>query len=198
MNKKIKIPFATQKVAVVILSIVCTMLTWSCQSKNEAGQPLSDELITSNLSIDGSINPELLIGEWDCIKFAYTADGSKISGAVAISEGRLTIPSVPTPIENNGYEPWTLVREVSNRFICSLDGNLIKLRCIGYTSYLYIMPPHEMYDIILALENVYNFVIKGDDLIFYFTGIEKDLTGENSHYYTEKIKNKNLLILKKR
>ena len=197
MNKLIKNHFAGMQNGTVVAMCVVCMLVWSCQSKNEAGQPLSDELITSNLSIDGSINPELLIGEWDCIKFAYTADGSKISGAVAISESRLRIPSVPTPIENND-EPWILDLAISNRFICSLDGNLIKLRCIGSTSYLYIMPPHEMYDIILALENAYSFVIKGDILFFYFTGIEKYLTGEGRHEYTEKIKNKNLLILKKR
>ena len=99
MSRKIKKSFERlQKVAVLAL---CVVFSWSCQNRNEADlhEPLSDELISFNLSESGNIDPELLIGEWDCVKFAYTADGKKISNVVAISQGRLTIPNEPF-IEN--------------------------------------------------------------------------------------------------
>ena len=178
------------KKAVFLLAMAIAVA--GCESSTS--ELLSDELISSNLSKDGEIDPELLIGEWDIIEFAYTADGNKISDAVTISKGRLTIPFVPTPIESNMYERWILQYMNSLGFICSLDRNLIKLEYAGSSTYIYATPPSEECDITLALTNAYSFVIKDDNLFFYFTGIEKELTGENSHYYTEKIKNKNLLM----
>ena len=127
---------------------------------------------------NGDVDSALLIGEWDCVKFAYTTDGSKISNVSNISKGNLTIPYAPTPTEQNVEDRWRLNHTNSNLFICSLDGNLIELKLKGST---YAGSPQEEQDICEALVNTYSFVIKGDELLFYFNGV----------------KGKNLLILKK-
>ena len=56
---------------------------------DETTELLSDEQISSNLLLmgddDGSVDPALLIGEWNIVKFAYTADGNKISNITDIT-----------------------------------------------------------------------------------------------------------------
>ena len=37
--------------------------------------------IAFNLSKEGSSDPALLVGKWDCIRYAYTEDGKTISNA---------------------------------------------------------------------------------------------------------------------
>ena len=120
----------------------------------------------------GDIDPALLIGEWDCIKFAYIAEDEMISDVAVLSKGHIVIPN----LENK----WKFVHMNEIFYNHSLsEGNLIKLTMSGST---FIMPPQEEIDICEALENAYSFDIKNNELMFYFTGIE----------------NKNLLILKKR
>jgi len=160
------------------LCIACLSFIWSCQMNENEGS-VQDKLISSNLLKDGAIKPAFLIGEWDCIEFAYTSDGSQISNVSDISKGSLTIPYAPTPIGQNLEDRWKLEHTNSHWFICSLDGKLIKLKLKGST---YVNGPLEEVDLQEALMNVYSFVIKGNELIFYFTGNE----------------DKNLLILKKR
>ena len=164
----------------VVLCLAGMLFIWSCQMGDNE-QNLNHELISFNLLKGGDINSALLIGEWDCIEFAYTSDGSKISNVSDISKGSLTIPYAPTPIEQqmNMEYGWRLEHSNSNWFVCSLNGNLIELKPNGST--LAGSPPEEV-DIKTALMNVYSFVIKDDELVFYFTGNE----------------DKNLLILKKR
>ena len=73
----------------VIPCIACFLFCGSC-SNDPPIEPLSDEEVSSNLVTmrgifsNGSIDPELLIGEWKLTKFAYTTDGKKISDVVAI------------------------------------------------------------------------------------------------------------------
>ena len=163
------------------LCMLCTLFSWSCDTKNiEDDQQLS-ELISTNLLKNElvSIDPALLIGEWNCEKFAYTADGNTISDVVTISKGSLTIPYAPTPIEHNAEDRWNLKHSNGNWFICSLTKNLIKLELRGST---FMLSPPEEEEIVNALMNAYSFAIKGNKLIIYFTGV----------------KNKNLLILEKR
>jgi hypothetical protein len=150
--------------------------SFSCESINEADQPLSDEQIAFNLSNNGENDPALLVGEWDCVKFAYTADGNKVSDVTEITKGRLEIPIV----NHESGNQWVLHCVNSIWFDYSISNNLIELTLRGST-YVYVQPPHEEYDITTALMNAYSFVIKGNELIIYFTGVE----------------NKNLLILKK-
>ena len=187
-----------RKIIIKIISALCTFTVFfSCQNDENIGF-----INKIDLSKQGSNKPELLIGKWNIIAFAYTEDGNKISDVAAISKGSLTIPCAITPIEyiwdDLWDDPilWKLSCGTTSWYSCSLFDNIIELKHKGST-YQYIIPPNETLDIIFALTNVYSFVIKGDMLIFYFTGIEKYLTGDNSNYYTEKIKNKNLLILKK-
>ena len=164
------------KITVILLMLVGSF--YSCQSKNEVNRTLSDEQISFNLSKDGEIDPTLLIGEWNLVKFAHTTDGNKTSDVVDILRGRLIIPFAPTPIEKNEDERWRLDHSNSNWFICSLNENLIKLELRGST---YMLGTPEEDEIVNAFINAYSFVIKDEKLIIYFAGIE----------------NKNLLILKR-
>jgi len=199
-----KICFTLQKIAVTMLFVVCS-ISWSCQSKNEVNdQPLSDELITLNLSENGKTDPSLLIGEWDAIKFAYTANGTKIFDIVKIKSASLEIPIVPTGTECEVYDPETGMHKASEKWllrssingggwICSLSENLIKLTFCGSTK-IYVPNPHEEWDLVWALNNAKSFVIKGNELMIFFTGDEEN-KGFTSIAGDKKI---NLLILKKR
>ncbi len=200
MKKGIKNIFTgTQKVVIVILCIVCTLFSFSCQNKSEADQPLSDEQISSNLSKMGEIDPGLLIGEWDLIAFAYTGDGNKISDVAAISKvaawvdvngsglplNRLTI-SDDNPMDYGNVEssdrlsgPWVFWPYY---LYYSISENLISYSKEDYPYYIMDTFTDEGYDVLNALRNTYSFFIKNDELIIYFIGA----------------KNKNLLILKKR
>ncbi|GHT68708.1 hypothetical protein AGMMS50239_34360 [Bacteroidia bacterium] len=115
------------------------------------------------------IDPTLLVGEWDCIKFAYTADGKTILDINTLSKGRIII--------SNLKDKWAFVHTNEIFYNHSLSGNLIQLTMNGST---FVMPPQEEINICEALENAYSFAIKDNELMIYFTGDD----------------NKNLLILK--
>ena len=138
-------------------------------------QEISKEIPPVNKEID----PALLIGEWDCVKFAYTEDGKTISDVAAISRGHLEIPFAPTPVENNPEDRWSFHHTYNTSyFICSISGNLIELKLDGYSFAAFL--PEEL-AIIFALENAYSFAVKDDELMIYFA--------KGDHW--------NLLILKK-
>ena len=152
----------------------------SCE-KNEPKD--GRDLISSNLLKTGSIESALLIGEWDCIKFAYTVDGNTILDVTTISNAILLIPVAPTPIEHEMEDRWHLSCVNSNYFICSLSGNLVELQLLlKGSTYINVPDSHEENQILEALAKAYSFVIKDNELMIYFTGVE----------------NKNLLILKKK
>jgi len=177
--------------SISLISILSVITVCSCQYTNETSDPISD-MISLNLSKDGKIDPELLIGEWDCIMFAYTADGCNILNETALScalwDGRLTIPVVPTPKDYivNGDILWEALWRFhyinSHHLSCSLSGNSIKLNLLFATK-KYDEPEciKKEIDITTALKNAYSFVVKDNELIIYFTGVE----------------DKNLLIFKK-
>ena len=158
----------------------------SCQHNNDSEPPLPSEQISLNLLIDGTADPELLIGEWNAIKLAYTADGKKFSNEVAV-QATLKIPSAPTPIDYEEKDLWRL-SYYGSQYTCSLSGNLIELT-LRRSHFYWIEPPHEAYDLTCALAGAYSFVIRGEELIIYFKGCENNVNQVN--------KNKNLLILKK-
>jgi len=173
-----KKPFARlQKIACTALSVI-TLSVWSCQNDSE---PLSDHQISINLSKKGKNDPKLLIGEWDDVMFAYTADGKKIRNETELSLSTLTIPFAPTPKASDFEDQWRLSYVNSHFFDCSLSRNLIVLEHRGSTSYKVGEPP-EFYEMFTALVNAYSFVVKGDELMIHFIGD----------------KMKNLLILRKR
>ena len=202
MSRKIKKSFERlQKVAILTL---CVVLSWSCQNRKDLPEePLSDELISFNLSKSGTIDPELLIGEWDAIKFAYTADGQKISDVVKIKNADLVIPVAPTDTVCEVYdtetgmhifsEQWNLRCINGSMWLASISGNLINLTFCGSTK-MGVPIPHEEWDMVWALDNAKSFVIKGNELMIFFTGDEDDkdftsIAGE---------KKINLIIFKKR
>jgi len=184
MNKVIKNPFERmQKGAVSILCIVCVLFVWSCQNKSENNQPLSDEEISSNLSIDGEIDSEFLIGEWDVVNFAYTADGNKISHVKTISDCTVDIRDgflVQGEEEFLDHELFAVYFKICLSTYSKL-GNIINL--IRSDCYAINIPwTDDEIEIKKSLLIAYSFVVKSDELFIYFTGVE----------------NKNLLILKKR
>jgi hypothetical protein len=161
--------------------VVMTFAVIGCNNDNGVvnNDNNQNDKISLNLSKNGEIEPTRLIGVWDCVKFAHTKDGNIISDIAVISKGELTIPVAPTPIEENVDDRWHLKHSNDNFYICSLSNNLINLTLKGST---FMMSPPEEEELLLALANAYSFVIKGNELIIYFTGAE----------------NKNLLILEKR
>ena len=191
MKAKFKNPFERKQKGAVMILCVLMFIIYGC-GKDE--QPLSDEEISFNLSKSGEFDPALLIGEWELVKFASTADGNKISKVVNVSGGRLEIPIAPTADDceiKRGQ--WRLQCANEIFYICTISGNLIELKsCLR--SYLGVGPPHVEYDCDLAFDNAYSFVIKGDELIIYFIKVEdKNLLSK-----CIAIKNKNLIIFKKR
>lgn len=118
-----------------------------------------------------NIDPMLLIGEWDCVKFAYIDEDSSVSDVVILSKGHFVIPSMT--------EKWTFVHTNEIFYDHLLSGNSIKLTMNGST---FVMPPSEEMAICEALENAYSIHIQDDELMIYFTDINS----------------KNLLVLKKR
>ena len=179
-------PFAhVQKLACTTLCVVSIILCWSCQFTNEEdlplAEPVSDEMIASDLSENGETDPKLLIGEWDPIMFACTADGRKISNVAAIASNyAVTISDLTFIYNDNLLGPLYFVNCV---FFYSRSDNLISYLEEKSLWYAVNMPVTDVErKIFKALSNAYSFVIKGNELIIFFTGVE----------------NNNLLILKKR
>ncbi|MCL2414678.1 MAG: hypothetical protein FWC94_05430 [Bacteroidales bacterium] len=167
----------------------------SCSGKEERLPP---EQIASNLAQKGSIDPKHLIGEWDIVRFANTIDGNNISIGSAISiNANLTI-AVPVSLYYGCSTKkidfmWFLSTTAGKiNFCCSLLGNLIDITR-GPGSMVFVMPPHETYDIEFAIANARSFVIKNNELMIYFRGDEKLW----KDYFAIK-EPKNLLILKRR
>ena len=163
-----------------LLLLAVAMTAASC-NEVEKNYPID---ISTNLLQNGSADPALLIGEWDIVKFAHTTDGKKIVDVTVISRGWLHVLSIADKdsIEcKHSVEDmqWNIFHTNWSRFICSLSGNSITFSLCGST---FAMPTPEEITILEALENSYSFVVRDDELILYFTGIE----------------NTNLLIFKKR
>jgi hypothetical protein len=190
-----------------ILSMMIILLCWSCQNVMDSDQRVSDELISTNLSKDGECDPKLLIGEWDAIEFAYTTDGNKLSNRNVISgRGSLIIPNEPfiENIENveDILGDWERARNSRwslncwNWFsmFCSSSGkNEIEVKITCDTQVM-VYTPHIEYDLYFALSKAHSFVIKGNELILYFSEVkDKELLSKCTV-----IKDKNLLIFKKR
>ena len=129
------------------------------------------DLISSNLLKNGSHDSTLLIGKWDCVKFAYTKDGESISDVATLSKGNIEIPDMSNQWYFNYNNQWRVEHSISS--------SLIKLSLYSMT---YINVLQEEENIVSILENAYSFVIKDDELMILFTGVD----------------DKNLLIFKKR
>ena len=169
--------FLTGLIAIILISLT------SC--KEETAKEETPETIAANLLKQGTADPELLLGEWELIKFAYTKDGNGISDREKILYGNpkkihptLNIPFAPTPIENEMGDRWCLNYYNSIWYICSLTDHLINLTPRGST--LVYAPVENV--TLSAFRNAYSFVIKGNELIIYFKKGER----------------KNLLILEKK
>ena len=178
----------------VLILVLCAMFGWSC--KSEDNQPLSDEQISVNLLRLGVSDPTFLIGEWDLVRFAYTADGRKISSVstirncigwshdinnktdciVDISEGFL----LNEDDELQGHELLAVYfKQCLTTY--SILGNIMNMNRSDCWAILLPWTNDET-KVNNALLNAYSFVVKGNELIIYFKGVE----------------NKNLLILKRR
>jgi len=146
----------------------------------------SPETIAANLLKQGKAAPELLIGTWKLIKFAYTKDGNNISDRdtipYSISCPNLSIPCVPTnPTDDSLKNKWHLYYVNDIWYNCSLNNHFIELSRCGQT--MVYSPKYSSHEskICAALNNAYSFVIMENQLIIYF----------------KKGKKQNLLILEK-
>ena len=140
-----------------------------------------DEIIASNLSKKGSNELEPLKGEWKFIKFAYTEDGYLISDVDSIDSEKLTLQGMITIFKFDYHEDFFCYPYYLNY---SISDNLIKFSEYA-DDYIaqrrFNLFSDEDLEIIDILMNTYSFVIRDDELIIHFTGLEE----------------KNLLILKK-
>ena len=124
-------------------------------------QTATFDSIAANLSKKGSNDPELLVGEWICIKFAYTDDGNTISDVDVIPAGvRFVISDL---------SHWVFTYFHSWRVVPSISGNLMGLR-IAENPVATPLPDET--NMFTRIENAYSFVIQGDELIVFFTGNE--------------------------
>jgi hypothetical protein len=146
---------------------------------------------------NGSIDPELLFRGWVLTKFAYTADGKKISNVVAITDLGVGT-TLYLPISDDSYwDREDLIRSFALTdlpsglivffhfypmdFLCSITDNLITYHADCQFIKAGINYSDQGWDVYKALQNIYSFVVKDNELIIDFTGDE----------------NKNLLFLKK-
>ena len=161
--------------------IVCMLFCMSCNNEQEEQiyEQLSDEEISFNLLKNGSNDPELLIGEWKVVEFAYTADGKKITNKISLKA--VNEYSNLLFIEHRENENQISVGYSNYLFYYLISDNLLIDRG-GFIYQIYIEHTEDQLYCIHALFNAYSFVLKGNELIIYFKG---------------KDENKNLLIAKK-
>jgi len=183
-----KIELSTFLLLMLVISVT------GCNKDEEDAVQKQIEQITQNLSDSNELNPELLVGTWKPVKFAYTADGKQISDITALKSTNFifAIPTLPTSVKHNEDDKWSLACINTFGYTYSLNGNLIELKLNGST-YIYVIPPHEEHDVTIAISNARSLVVKGNELIIYFTKVkDKKLLS-----YCTVIEDKNLLILKK-
>ena len=222
-----------------ILCVACLVFFLSCQNKSDHAliESSMDKLDSSDFlamgDIYGSIDYELLIGEWELLKFAYTADGNlfsdmvdipispdfdikwiasqngiSIDEAIYMLKPKLQIPNPPiTPPEDEWYfwddlneywvensvVLWRLYVCNASTWICSLSDNIVNLKLYSTTKMGCSNSAES--DIMFALSNACSFVIRDNELLIFFSGIEK-LDNIQKKEFTI-LKNHNLLILKK-
>ena len=130
---------------------------------------VSDMQITLNLAKNGEFDPKLLIGEWDFIKFAYTADGKEITDVAEkpYPNSDLLIFG-PTNELEKPIQSWLFGCSSQWRVYYEIfPPNLIKLSPSQTQFDNYSSPEDDA--MVSVLNNAYSFVIKDDELIIYFT-----------------------------
>ena len=170
--------------------LLLLLVGWSCQmdegkttEEEDEGQPSPFEVIASNLLKDGSDDLELLTGEWQCIEFAFTEDGNTIVNRAAIDVGKLKFNGKITFFKFDYADACFCYPYYLNY---SISDNLINFSEYEFdvvpTSRFNIFGKHdEDLEMIDVLMKTYSFVIRDDELIVHFVGVE----------------DKNLIIFKK-
>ena len=130
-----------------------------------------NDLITFNLAKLGIADSELLIGKWSFVTYAYTEDGIVISEIPSKPKGLLQIKDTKV---NSFEKQWEFKYENTSYYECYLSGSLLKLPFRGST--LIYVPEEEENEVNLtsAIRNVYSFVIKEDELLIYYIGIDDE------------------------
>ena len=169
------------KKSIFILLAICLTVA-ACENK----VPRDKKIIASNLLKDGTADPALLAGKWECIKFAYTANGNNISDVAALSNcvvnigkpkgwGDIVVDDPPVGTLPVYFKIccFTYIQSGDNIINYSQEKSTCCEEPVPYTD--------DEVEVSNALKNAYSFVIRDNELIIHFTGI----------------KNKNLLVLKK-
>ena len=138
--------------------------------------------IAFNLSKEGSSDPALLVGKWDCIRYAYTEDGKTISNSESFPFNYYF--EIGDEVSKNLASTswiWTFSNESTIflvHYALSPDFNLIKINAYQMTFNLLVLEMYEMIygenGIVTNLFNACSYVIKGDELFIYFTGSKQN------------------------
>ena len=186
---------------------IMILIFLSCQTERSGYNDIISndlqEIVVDNPEISGSegenTNPLIgeddhswkkILSEWEPIKFAYSANGENYEDISVIPNNiakpfnemakRITVYEGNAGFTVNELTTITC-RFSTEYYFYSISNNLIKLTDFRNPLYVDIHYTDEAFDIMCALRNVYSFVIKGNELFVYFTGL----------------KDKNILIFKK-
>jgi len=167
------------KFYVITFSVLWFFACFSCNMLDLTDNEMNSNEISLNLSKNGEYEPSLLIGEWSLNKFAYTADGNKIT-ILADDLASYDILGKPHFSRLNildytnelGVPVWFFSYVSQFRVEYSITPpNHIQLSLYQISYDLPNSPKQEA--IVSSLNNAQSFVIKGDELMIYFTG-DKD------------------------
>ena len=139
-------------------------------------------------SCQSNIEDELIVDKWKLMKFAYSENDQNITNETLIlneekddSEDAYNV-YVSLDEQNLEFGTTTLIIHwFPISFYYSIDGGSMELLEARQTEYIYRIYTDTGNDILHALNNTQKYVIKGNEMSIYFTGL----------------KEKNVLILRK-
>ena len=139
-------------------------------------------------SCQSNMENELIVGKWKLMKFAYSVNNQTIANETLIlneekdSNADAYCVYISPDEKNLEFGTSSMVVEwFPIYFYYSIEGSSMEFLEIRNPSYIYRMYTDTGNDILHALNNTQKYVIKGNEMSIYFTGL----------------KGKNVLILKK-
>ena len=197
---------------VTVFMLAALFLTVGCDNslfpRGENGD--IEENYPPNGNEDKDSISALLVGSWNVVQFAYTSDGKTISKITDVSppsvnrgtQNIVRISEISSDEWRNLYErlsyywaesPWVELPPFDERvslilgfrpdeLFYSISDNLLNFNLITSDILVLVTYTDEEHQILHALQNTHNFVVKENELMIYFTGLE----------------DKNLLILRRR
>ena len=138
-------------------------------------------------SCQSNIENDLIVGKWKLMKFAYSGYNQNIVNETLITKEKsdnadaYCVNISPDEMNLEFGTTSMVVEWFPVLFYYSIDGGSMEFLKARQTSYVYRIYTDTGNDILHALNNTQKYVIKGNEMSIYFTGL----------------KGKNVLILKK-